>query len=94
MSSQKPPRYIEMLGLHEAVVGYAMRLGQITLVYDFTKIVKLLMRQQRLTLDEAISMAEKIEETWLGEGTPIIFHGVSYNDIREIFGDGQAHQIN
>jgi hypothetical protein len=78
----------------EAVIGYALRCDEVTLIYDFTKIVKLVMKQHRITLNEAIELAEGIEEVWFGEGTPIIFHGETYAEIKEIFGDGQARKIN
>ena len=92
--NKKPPMYIEMPDFSEAVIGYALRCDEVTLIYDFTKIVKLVMKQHRITLNEAIELAEGIEEVWFGEGTPIIFHGETYDQIREIFGDGQARKIN
>lgn len=92
--NKKPPMYIEMPELRDAVIGYALRCDQITLVYDFTKIVKLVMRQHRVTLNEAIELTEKLEEVWFGEGTPIMFHGETYAGIKEIFGDGQTYKVN
>ena len=44
--------YIEMPDLREAVTGYALRCDQITLIYDFTKIVKLVMKQHRVFRSE------------------------------------------
>ena len=92
--NKKPPMYIEMPDFSEAVIGYALRCDEVTIIYDFTKIVKLVMKQHRITLNEAIEFAERIEEVWFGEGTPIIFHGETYAEIKEIFGDGQARKIN
>lgn len=92
--SKKTPMYIEMPELRDAVIGYALRCDQITLIYDFTKIVKLVMKQHRVTLNEAIELTEKLEEVWFGEGTPIMFHGATCDDIKEIFGDGQTYKIN
>ena len=92
--NKKPPMYIEMPDFSEAVIGYAMRCSEVTLIYDFTKIVKLVMKQNRVTLNEAIELAEGIEDVWFGEGTPIIFHGENYDQIREIFGDGRTNPVN
>lgn len=92
--NKKPPMYIEMPDFSEAVIGYALRCDEVTLIYDFTKIVKLMMKKHRITLNEAIELAERIEEVWFGEGTPIIFHGETYDQIKEIFGDGRTNPVN
>lgn len=76
---------LEIAEMREAITGYAIRSGQVILIYDFTKVVKILIKMHKVTLNEAMEMAEKIEETWLGPGTPIIFHRAIHEEIQDIF---------
>lgn len=76
---------LEIAEMRDAITGYAIRSGQVILIYDFTKVVKILIKMHKVTLNEAMEMAEKIEETWLGPGTPIIFHSATHEEIQDIF---------
>jgi len=85
---------LEIAEMREAITGYAIRSGQVILIYDFTKVVKILVRMHKVNLNEAMEMAEKIEEAWLGQGTPIIFHNATHEEIQDIFHVGKSSTIN
>ena len=85
---------LEIAGMDDAIVGYALRGDNIVLIYDFTKLVKLMMRRDKLNLEEAIEMAEAIEGEWLGAETPIVFHSATNDEIMEIFGDKRIQSVN
>ena len=88
------PDTLEIANMREAITGYAIRAGQVILIYDFLKVVKILMKLHKVTLNDAIEMAEKIEEAWFGPGTPIVFHGATHEEIQDIFNVGKPSTIN
>lgn len=76
---------MEIANMREAITGYAIRSGQVVLIYDFTKLVKALIRMRKVTINEAMELAENIEEVWFGQGTPIIIHNATHDEIQDIF---------
>jgi hypothetical protein len=95
MKIPKSEKYTAISNMDEAVVGYALRDGKMILIYDFTKMVKLVMQRNKLLLDEALQMVEEEMETaWIGEGTPAIMHRMNMAEIEEIFGGETKRTVN
>jgi len=87
--------YMAIMDMDDAIAGYAMRGGQLVLVYDFSKLVSFAMKKESLTLDEAIEFIEEgLEQSWIGNETPIIMHRANHNEIMEMFGDKADRIVN
>lgn len=81
---------VQIMDMHDAVIGYTMRNGQLIIVYDFSKMVKILIKQQRMTFDEAVQyVEEEVEPMWVGEATPAIVRNATYDEIRKMFIDSK-----
>lgn len=95
MNLPNSQKYIAISNMDDAVVGYALRAGTMILVYDFTKMVKIVMQRHKMRLDEALQVVEEeIETAWTGEGTPAILHKMTFAEIEEVFGGEGKHTVN
>ena len=69
------PEALSLDGFDDGVIGIARRCGQPTLlVYDYDKCIEVLMRQDKMSYEEAVEYFEfNTAGAWVGEHTPIIF---------------------
>lgn len=65
-----------MDGFDDAFLGYTTRINEPeTAVYDFDKMVSVLMTRDGLSYDEAVEYIEfNCQGAWVGERTPHILH--------------------
>lgn len=68
------PDILLMTDLDEAIIGVSQRLNEPVLaVYDWEKIIHILMQRDDMDLDEAVEYTEfNIIGAWIGENTPIV----------------------
>ena len=76
-------------GFEKAFVGYATQAGKIELaVYDYDKMVDILIRRDRMPYEEAIEFIEfNTKCAWAGEGTPLILVTMSLKRFNEMVED-------
>lgn len=79
-------------GFEKAFVGYATQAGKIELaVYDYDKMLDILMNRDRMERDEAVEFLEfNTVCAWAGEGTPLILSRVSLKRFNEMMEDEMA----
>ena len=66
---------IKMDGFDKAFIGYATRhIGDIA-VYDYEKMVKVLVSRDKMTVEDAIDFIDyNCQGSWVGEQTPLILY--------------------
>ncbi len=72
--SETYPDVLLMTDLDEAIIGVSQRLNEPVLaVYDWEKIIHILMQRDDMDLDQAVEYTEfNIIGAWVGENTPIV----------------------
>jgi len=72
-----------MDGFEDAFIGYTTRMNQPDCaVYDYDKMVRVLMFRDSMSLDEAEEYIEyNCQGAWVGEQTPYIVRGLRYLDL-------------
>jgi hypothetical protein len=68
------PDILLLTDLDEAIIGVSQRINEPVLaVYDWEKIIHILMQRDDMDLDEAVEYTEfNIIGAWVGENTPIV----------------------
>lgn len=76
-------------GFEKAFLGYATQAGQKQLaVYDYDKMVDILVRRDRMPHEEAVEFLEfNTMCAWAGEGTPLILVTMSLKRFNEMMED-------
>jgi hypothetical protein len=71
-------------GLEKAFIGYFQRCGQaIVAVYDYEKCVKILMKRDGMTDEDAREFLDfNTVGAWMGEGTPAFLMRCSLKDFQ------------
>ena len=70
------PKAIQWPDLQDAIIGIVSRFGTPDLLcYDFDKMVKILMKRDKMTRDEAVEFLDfNTLGAYHGEGTPAVLH--------------------
>ena len=62
---------LKMDGFNDAILGVGMRFGNNFMVYDYDKVIAILMNQESMTEEDAIDYwAFNMVGSWVGEETP------------------------
>jgi len=77
-------------GFNDAIMGIVQRCGQDDVVlYDTDKVIEGLMNGDGMSYQEAVEYFEfNILGAWMGEGTPAFFSKASFDDLKEVLGNG------
>jgi len=77
-------------GFNDAIMGIVQRCGQDDVVlYDTDKVIGGLMNGDGMSYEEAVEYFEfNILGAWMGEGTPAFFSKASFDDLKEVLGNG------
>tara|TARA_B100000780_G_scaffold168558_1_gene117990 strand:- start:4751 stop:5023 length:273 start_codon:yes stop_codon:yes gene_type:complete len=77
-------------GFNDAIMGIVQRCGQDDVVlYDTDKVIEGLMNGDGMSYEEAVEYFEfNILGAWMGEGTPAFFSKASFDDLKEVLGNG------
>ena len=68
---------ITMDGFDDAFVGYAIRASKDVAIYDYEKMVKVLVSRDKMTVEDAIDFIDyNCQGAWFGEGTPLILYNL------------------
>lgn len=72
-------------GFDDAFIGFFERCGQpVVLVYDFEKVVEVLIKRDGMTRDDAEEYVQfNILGAWVGEGTPALLHRCTLKEAEE-----------
>ena len=77
-------------GFNDAIMGIVQRCGQDDVVlYDTDTVIEGLMNGDGMSYEEAVEYFEfNILGAWMGEGTPAFFSKASFDDLKEVLGNG------
>lgn len=79
---------LKMDGFDEAFIGYATRMSGDIAVYDYEKMVKVLISRDKMTVEEAMEFVDyNCQGSWVGEQTPIILYKLDKIADYDIFYD-------
>lgn len=86
----KPAKGLKADGFNDAIMGIVQRCGQDDVVlYDTDKVIEGLMNGDGMSYEEAVEYFEfNILGAWMGEGTPAFFSKASFDDLKEVLGNG------
>lgn len=72
-------------GFEKAFVGMAVYEGQEVAVYDIAKCTNVLMKRDKMTLEEAQEYLEfNVTTAWVGKGTPIFISVMSIKEFNRL----------
>jgi hypothetical protein len=75
-------------GFEKAFIGTGCRFNIVVAVYDYSKCVKILMKRDKMSEDEAEEwMSYNVIGAWVGEDTPVFVHLHSLKTALEEFVD-------
>lgn len=75
-------------GFEKAFVGYVTQFNTMLACYDYDKCVKVLMKRDKMTDEEAIEYMEfNVTGAWVGKYTPCFLHKMKLKDFREFWGE-------
>jgi hypothetical protein len=69
-------------GFDDAIIGIGYQCHNKFVVYDYDKCVKILMKRDKMKLEDAVEFMEyNVVGAWMGEGTPIFLEKGNLDDL-------------